>query len=317
MTSRALVAVSTAALATLLMSGCTGNEGDDPTASSSGMTPGTTSESADEVVDTEEDIDIGGRSLHLRCWGEQVPGEPTVLLISGQGPTVAYWDLMATEFAADGHHLCGYDRAGVGASEVPPEDVRTTTDQVADLTALLDAVDLNEPLVVVAHSLGSLPAIGLAHQAPERVAGVVLIDPWAPRVTSAQLRALPSKKPHESAALTDERRFLTEFPTDPKQNSEHLLIAACDEEAIAQLDEPGPVFGDAPVVVLQSPFPPLGDGLPLSYHRAADAAIADGNKELAAESTHGTVIEVEDTGHDIHIDRPEVVIDAIRDVLAR
>ena len=38
--------------------------------------------------------------------------------------------------------------------------------------------------------------------------------------------------------------------------------------------------------------------------------------ELAAESTRGTLIEVEDTGHNIHDDQPEIVMDAIRDVMA-
>ena len=41
-----------------------------------------------------------------------------------------------------------------------------------------------------------------------------------------------------------------------------------------------------------------------------------GFRELAAESTRGTLIEVEDTGHNIQDDQPEVVMDAIRDVMA-
>jgi pimeloyl-ACP methyl ester carboxylesterase len=44
--------------------------------------------------------------------------------------------------------------------------------------------------------------------------------------------------------------------------------------------------------------------------------MSDGYREFAAESTRGTLIEVEDTGHNIHDDQPEVVMDAIRDVMA-
>ena len=199
---------------------------------------------------------------------------------------------------------------------MPPEDRRTTEDQVAELVALLDGADLTEPLVLVAHSLGSLPAIGLARPEPERVAGVVFIDPWAPRSRTALLAALPPEKPGESAALMEERQFLTEFPTDPTQNSEHLLVAASDQEVIALLDKPGPLFGDSPVIVLQAPLPPRPAGIPRSYPEAAMRPSSDGNKELAAESADGRVVEVEDTGHNIHEDQPEVVMDAIRDVLA-
>ena len=44
--------------------------------------------------------------------------------------------------------------------------------------------------------------------------------------------------------------------------------------------------------------------------------IDEGAEEFAAESTRGTLIRVKDTGHNIQEDRPEVVVDAILDVLA-
>jgi hypothetical protein len=94
------------------------------------------------------------------------------------------------------------------------------------------------------------------------------------------------------------------------------VLVVCDEDATALLDEPGLVFGKRPVVVLQAPLPPRPPGIPRTYHRATVTTIAEGNEEFASESTRGKVIEVEDTGHNIHEDQPEVVMDAIRDVLA-
>ena len=57
-------------------------------------------------------------------------------------------------------------------------------------------------------------------------------------------------------------------------------------------------------------------GLTHRYHEANVAAIAEGHEELVAESSRGTLIDVEDTGHNIQDDQPQVVIDAILDVLA-
>lgn len=275
-----------------------------------------TPDRVDEIARSSERIDIGGRSLFLQCWGEPVAGEPTVLLLTGHGPTTSSWELMAGEFAAEGHHLCSYDRAGVGGSDPAPEASRTTEDQVTELVALLDAADLHDPVLLTAHSLGSHPAVGFVARAPERVAGVVLVDPLPPRVGAAQRAALPPATPDESQDLADERRFLTETLFDPGQNPEHLLLSACDDEVASLLDRPGPIFGNLPTVVLRSPARPPLPGLPDSYHAATVAAFDDGFRELAAESTRGTLIEVEDTGHDIHVDRPEVVMDAIRDVMA-
>jgi hypothetical protein len=116
--------------------------------------------------------------------------------------------------------------------------------------------------------------------------------------------------------VAEERRFLTDFIFDPAQNPEHLLMAASDEEVATLLDEPGPVFGDLPVVVLRAPPLPYLPGLPREYHEATLAAFDDGFREYAAESARGTLIEVEDTGHNIQDDQPQVVMDAIRDVMA-
>lgn len=304
------VAMTTA----LLVGAC----GDDEQPSSAAPSPSASSSSTlpDQVAHSAEAVDIGGRSLWLECWGEPGPGEATVLLISGQGPTVSYWEPMASDYARAGHHVCGYDRSGVGGSEFAPEARRTTDDQVTELVALLDAAGLTGPLVVVAHSLGSLPALGLVHAAPERVTGVVLVDPWSPRVAIATRAALPPRSPDESSELAEERRFLTDFMLDPGQNPEHLLLVACDDEAVVLLDEPGPLFGDRPLVVLQAPLPERPAGLPRAYDAVARAAWVAGNEEYARESTRGRMVEVADTGHDIHTDQPRVVMGAIDEVLA-
>ena len=92
-------------------------------------------------------------------------------------------------------------------------------DLVDDLVALLDAADVQEPVVVVAHSIGSLTAVGLVARAPARVAGVVLVDPLSPRVNTVARAALPPRKPGEPPALSEERRFLTEFLYRPDPES--------------------------------------------------------------------------------------------------
>ncbi len=114
----------------------------------------------------------------------------------------------------------------------------------------------------------------------------------------------------------EERQFLTEFPTDPTQNSEHLLVAASDQEVIEQLDKPGPLFGDRPVVVLQAPFRPPGSGFPAATPRWRRKPGRTATRSWQPSRPDGSVIEVEDTGHNIHEDQPEVVMDAILDVLA-
>jgi pimeloyl-ACP methyl ester carboxylesterase len=135
-------------------------------------------------------------------------------------------------------------------------------------------------------------------------------------VSALTRAALPPETADESPELAQERHFLNDVMFDPAQNAEHLLLTACDEAAVSLLDQPGPLFGDRPVIVLQAPLPTRPPGLPRSYDAVARAAWVEANVEFAAESTRGAVVEVEDTGHDIHVDQPEVVMDAIREVMA-
>jgi pimeloyl-ACP methyl ester carboxylesterase len=291
----------------LLAGGCAA-DGSAPSPAASATSP-TVSASSDR-------IDVGGREIHLQCWGEPADDRPTVLLIAGQGPTSSSWQVVAGPLADEGVHLCAYDRAGIGGSDPAPPGIRTTQDQVDELIALLDAAELTEPLIVVAHSLGALPAVGLAAAADDRVAGVVLVEPWSPRVSTAMRAVLPPEQPGESPELAEERWALTVMPFDPGLNPEGLLVSAADEEVAALLDQPGPIFGDAPVVVLRAPPPPPLPGLPEGYHEASVAAYDAGFREFAAESTRGTLILVEEAGHDLHRDQPEAVMSAIRELLA-
>ena len=223
---------------------------------------------------------------------------------------------MATDFAGDSHHLCAYDRAGVGGATTRTEPRRTTDDQVIELLALLDAVDLQEPLVVVAHSLGSLPALGLVDALRSG------LPVWCSSTPGGRASAAPPEPPCHRRPPTSQRTWPGNATSSPSPCSTRSrtqstsLLATCDEIAIKLLDEPGPVFGDLPVIVLQAPLPERPHGLPRDYDAVARASWVDANVEFAAESTRGQVVEVEDTGHDIHVDQPEAVMDAIRDVLA-
>ena len=114
MKARSWLFASLAVVTALLAAGCTQDAGDPNPAGT--RNPSSASDAADEIARSSDQIDIGGRSLHLQCWGEPAASEPTVLLITGHGPTTTSWEPFARAFASEGHHLCSYDRAGVGGA---------------------------------------------------------------------------------------------------------------------------------------------------------------------------------------------------------
>ena len=303
------------------MTGCAGDEDDDKapsaqeTQDSRRPTPPPPPRSTTWSGPISTSTSAAGRSTCAAGASRSTASRPSSSS-PGRARPLSYWDYMAAQFALDGHHLCAYDRAGVGGSEVPPEDRRTTKDQVADLVALLDGTDLNEPLVLVAHSLGSLPAIGLAEPGTgagrrrglHRPVDTTLEDCPARGAAAGEAErvgradggaAVPDRVPHRP---------------DPEQRAPPRRRVRPGSDRAARQTRTAlrrPAGRRAPG---SSPAAP--GGLPRSYAAVAAGSRTNGNKELAAESADGSVIEVEDTGHNIHEDQPEVVMDAILDVLA-
>ena len=114
----------------------------------------------------------GGRRMHLICRGQ---GQPIVLFEGGWGADARSWGRIQAPVAAR-TRACAYDRAGTGDSEIGP--LPRSAGMIADdLTALRTAAGLDGPTIIVAHSLGALPARVLAARPDSRVVGLVLIDP--------------------------------------------------------------------------------------------------------------------------------------------
>ena len=72
-----------------------------------------------------------------------------------------------------------YDRAGLGGSD-RIQGHPTMGERAEDLAALLDALDIREPALFVGWSLGGLIVQNFATRYPERVGGLLLIDPTPP-----------------------------------------------------------------------------------------------------------------------------------------
>ena len=109
-------------------------------------------------------------------------GSVTVVLESGLGDGMDTWEPVfhpissfATTFA--------YDRPGYGGSD-EVSGARTGRDIVENLRAVLAQVELRPPYVLVGHSLGGQCVELYARLYPDEVAGVVLVDSRHPEFTA-------------------------------------------------------------------------------------------------------------------------------------
>jgi len=116
-------------------------------------------------------VDVNGHKMHIYCTGE---GSPTVILAAGLDDFSIFWSQVQPEVAKF-TRFCSYDRAGLGWSEASP-DSRTSGNMVKELHALLVNANVGDPYLLVSHSFGGALMRLYAHDYPDDVMGMVLVD---------------------------------------------------------------------------------------------------------------------------------------------
>ncbi len=116
-------------------------------------------------------VEVEGRQQFISCHGE---GSPTIIIDAGMGEWSLHW-LGIQSRLAETTRTCVYDRAGYGYSD-RSENPRTGEQIIAELHALLTAAEIEPPYLLVGHSLGGVHMRLYAHQYPDEVVGLVLVD---------------------------------------------------------------------------------------------------------------------------------------------
>ncbi len=102
---------------------------------------------------------------------------PTVVFVHGLGldSLASFYFTLAAPVSAAGINVIAYDLRGHGRSGRPPTKYRLT-DFVADLSGMLDALEVSEPVHLVGNSYGGTVAFSYALAHPERVASLFMIE---------------------------------------------------------------------------------------------------------------------------------------------
>ncbi len=114
---------------------------------------------------------VNGHQMNIYCTGE---GSPTVILEAGGVANSLWWYRVQGELAQH-TRVCAYDRAGQGWSE-PVDGPRDAITLVGELHTLLQEAGIPAPYVIAGHSFGAILARIYAHQYPEQVSGIVLVE---------------------------------------------------------------------------------------------------------------------------------------------
>ncbi len=271
-------------------------------------------------------VSVKGNSLHYRDWGGD--GQ-AVVLVHGLASNCRIWDLVAPILSEE-FRVVALDQRGHGESFKPDTGYDFAT-VVSDLDGFTDALGIRHP-VIVGHSWGGDVALEYAIAYPNKVRGLCFVDggtieiagrpDWTledakremapPLWTGVTLEAFRARLRSRSIAMDNpliEDIVLANFETLEdgtitsrlsRENHIRIIEALWDHR-------PSKLFPNVGCPVLLMPARQKGQDSPQARRFRREEAIARAESLLPKART----VWMEDSIHDVPIQRPELVASTI------
>ncbi|MGW1494510.1 alpha/beta fold hydrolase [Streptomyces sp. NPDC002402] len=281
--------------------------------------------------------EIDGRRIFVHRSGS---GGPAVVFLPGAGAVgLDYFGVQqgVSQFTT----AVVYDRGGTGYSDPLPLP-RTAAAVATELRELLRAQNIAAPYVLVAHSLGGFYAHRFAQLYPQDVAGLVWLDafhrdwddfmpPTAGLTVVEQMapdreqleQMHPALREMFAELLADYPEHVRQALIEAKMSEEWTDAGIAERTKLAELAtelRAGPNIPDVPVVALTVVGTDPGQQALTSERTLQE--MHDGRTRLDAALvsgvSHGEQRILSDTAHHrLCFDRPDAVVQAVRDVVDR
>ena len=212
-------------------------------------------------------------------------GEATVVFENGLGPPLEMWGKVQPQVSRFAKTVT-YDRAGVGLSENGPSP-RDGRQIVKELRDALRAAGLPPPYVLVGASLGGLYIRVFAGTYPQDVSGMVLVDPT-----------------HDAKGF---------------ERSLHPELAVVRETA--EQVRRSRIPADVPLVLIDAvglrevPFATSAIRRSLAKQRREIDAESRTYKRWLDAIPGARLVTTDQSGHNVPIEQPQLVVDNIREVV--
>lgn len=288
-------------------------------------------------------VQVAGHRMHINCKGS---GSPSVVIDAGNGSFSLEWTRIRDQLSQS-VRVCAYDRSGYGWSE-PGLLPRDGAKVVSELHQLLQAAGEPGPYLLIGHSLGGVHIRLYAGSYPDEVTGLILIDTAYPLEISPEFRL----QMQSSIGFYQVMNLLTrsgllrilgplggensmpqtahKLPVELQEAYLNLLLdpqqytAAISEmenlprtfEQTSQSLHGRQPLGDLPLIVLTAGQTSASGSTPFNEHYVpVSSNQIKLQLELAALSSQGEQRVIAESGHSVHLDAPEEVIRAVRDLI--
>ena len=226
---------------------------------------------------------------------------PALVLAAGAGQDSRTWSPILDQLHALGSVVV-FDRPGFGRS---PDKVgpRTPTTIARELRQVLSLLDVRGPVVLIGHSMGGIHALRYTDLFPEDVAGVVLLDTPPPGFERDRLQLLSDVEREERQRALEEGRSRAPAAVGRERDG-----------AAAERWEFDSFPRERPLIVVVADRQDFGE---LGSPEAHRSLWISRSSEWMGLSTSAELVVASGSGHMVHRDRPQLVVDAVTRLVAR
>jgi pimeloyl-ACP methyl ester carboxylesterase len=148
-----------------------------------------------------EFVPIRHLDYHVQVWGEPGPGKTPLVMVHGWMDVAASYQFVVDAFAQD-HYIIAPDWRGYGRTKAPGIDNFWFPDYLADLDFLLDHYAPGQPVNLVGHSMGGNVVMLYGGVRPDRIRRLVNLEGFGMPAT------IPAQAPGRFASWMDELKKL-------------------------------------------------------------------------------------------------------------
>jgi pimeloyl-ACP methyl ester carboxylesterase len=267
-------------------------------------------------------VDVGGYRIHLYCTGA---GKPTVILDSEFAGSTWEWDSVQRELSRS-TRVCSFDRPGLGWSEASPLP-RTSANIAKELHTALSNGGETAPYVVVGHSISGLDVRMFQSEFPSEVQGMALVDAVHPEwvagsVTPGQLRIFGVVNALGPTGLLRFLGFCGKRPAAQGPPTCGQYVRANYQQVAAGAESAREVesttgLGNMPLAVIARDSDAALKTLTKPEEIREEKDWVRWQHELAKLSSNTTFIVATGAGHEIPQEKPQVIVDAIREMVGK
>ncbi|MEW4325726.1 alpha/beta hydrolase [Rossellomorea marisflavi] len=276
------------------------------------------------------------RGAAVEVW-EMGEGSP-VIILTGMNSPIWEWHAVVHALSVQ-HRVILFNRPGLGKSELG-EGIRKTGALAEELAELLPLLAVHEPVVLIGHSYGGLCAQHFARLHPFMIKALLLVDSTSVNLHRLDDLMLPVMDADNDAAWLETCRIYSRktseelkdviapacvpgLPTLLNERLEDfqwnpLMYAAMYSEVTwwkedTMIMKNGPGFPQIPLTVVARDKEYVirqEDGLPEWEKRIFETLWEKLMYEQSELTDDSRFIIAEESGHAVHLDRPDVVVEA-------